>query len=86
VRFRLKMVSTAAVAAFFFALQAHGVEGRQKAAGPLGKVLGQAQNKKASGASQAAPKTAPPSLPSFVIPRDTCEQGEPLQALPLAKP
>ena len=79
-------LTAAALAVTLFALQAHGAGDAPKAANPLGKFLGTAQTRKASSVPQAAPKPAEAPLPSFVIPRDTCQQGEPLQTLPLAKP
>ena len=79
-------LTAATLAVTLFTLHAHGAEEPPKAANPLGKFLGTAQAKKASSFPQATPKAAETPLPSFVIPRDTCQQGEPLQTLPLAKP
>jgi hypothetical protein len=76
----------AALTVFAFAFHAQGAEERAKAAGALDKLRDPAQSKRASSASSVATRTAAPVLPSFVIPRDTCQQGEPLQTLPLTKP
>ena len=79
-------LAAVAFATALLTLQAHGAEDAAKPATPLGKLLAAPQPKKASSVPRSEPTAAQPPLPSFVIPRDTCQQGEPLQALPLAKP
>jgi hypothetical protein len=66
-------------------LPAQGADERPKEAAARGKVLDTLQRKNASSTPRAT--KAAETLPlTFVIPRDTCQQGEPLQTLPLAKP
>lgn len=81
----LKPVLAAATGLLILSTGAHGAEQRVKADSPLLKLT-RSPDKKASSVARTPSSAAQPALPSFVIPRDTCQQGEPLQTLPLAKP
>ncbi len=70
------------LAALSLVLPAQGADERPKEATAPVKLLDVLQRKKASRTGKTAD-----ALPlTFVIPRDTCQQGEPLQTLPVAKP
>ena len=82
------MLRTAAVAltALCLGFPALAAEEPPKQAAGVGRLLEGAPRKNASSVPKPAPKAAAASPLLFVIPRDTCQQGEPLQTLPLAKP
>ena len=82
------MLRTAAVAltALCLVFPARAADEPPKQAASVGSLLERAPRKNASSVPKPSPKADAPSPLLFVIPRDTCQQGEPLQTLPLAKP
>ena len=78
--------TAAFLVALSFVLPAQAADERPKEAAERGKLLDTLQRKNASSTSSRAAKAAATLPLTFVIPRDTCQQGEPLQTLPLAKP
>jgi len=78
--------ATVALTALFLVFPARPAEESPKQAAGVGPLLERAPRKNASSVPKPSPKAAAPSPLLFVIPRDTCQQGEPLQTLPLGKP